>query len=255
MTKKATTADLLDKMENQVEEAKDLMNTTTTAVDVSRPAPRGFEAGHDQDDLLMPRAKMLQALSPECQEGGDGMPGAIINSLTGEELPKRFIPLFHFKEYAKFNPRNKNDRNFDSGYEPAALIWKTNDHNDPRVAETKFGADGTLPTAIEFFNFLALFEGQNMPIVVSFSKTSHKTGKKLFTLAYEASFSGADMFGRKYELTTRETSNESGPYYVLQVAPAGKVEGDEFAKAEQLHTMMHHRKSDIATDMSGETGD
>ena len=51
-------------------------------------AQRGFEGGVDREDLTIPRAKLIQALSPELTEGLEGIKvGSIINSLTKEVLP------------------------------------------------------------------------------------------------------------------------------------------------------------------------
>jgi len=94
---------------------------------------RGFESGVDQQDLIIPRAKLIQALSPEMQDGLPGIKiGAIINSLTKEPLPEEFIPIFSFKNYIRFNPRSKDDPNFDSDFEPGAIIWRSADPSDPQ---------------------------------------------------------------------------------------------------------------------------
>ncbi|WP_348260365.1 hypothetical protein, partial [Salmonella enterica] len=71
------------------------------------PRQRGFESGITQEDLIIPRAKLIQALSPEITEGLGVRPGDIINSLTKEVLPDEFIPVFMFKNFIRFNPRSK----------------------------------------------------------------------------------------------------------------------------------------------------
>jgi len=49
------------------------------------------------DELIIPRAKLLQALSPEIVEGMEGLkPGMIISNLTKEALPAKFSPFFFF---------------------------------------------------------------------------------------------------------------------------------------------------------------
>lgn len=247
MTHGRKTEELFDEGEQSKEIVEQHFNAPSTDV----RAPRGFESGHDQDDMIMPRAKLLQSMSPEVvDDNAPGVSGEIRNSITGEELPKHFTPLFHFKEYAKFNPRSKDHKDFNKLYEPGELIWKTNDHADSQVIkECRFGEDGSPPTAVTFFNFLSLFEGQSVPVIISFSKTSYKAGKKLYTLARLAE---TDMFGRRYKLTTKTEQNESGTYYVLQVDPAGTPEPEDYNKAEKLWDMLHHRKADIVTDIEGE---
>ena len=206
--------------------------TQTGLVPATQPQ-RGFEGGVDQEDLIIPRAKLIQALSPELAEGVDGIKiGSIINSLTKEVLAQDFIPIFTFKNFIRFNPRSKDDPNFDSDYEPGAVIWKSVDPFDPRVKEqTKFGPNGEKPVAITFINFFSYFPGVSMPIIVSFSKTSYKAGKNLLSLA---KFCGGDMFSRKYKLVSQMETNDVATYAVLKVKPVGAVTPEEFQLCEKF---------------------
>jgi len=197
---------------------------------------RGFDHKVDKNDYIIPRAKLLQDMSPEVKaEGSSLKPGQIINSLTAEVLPVTFVPLFWFPTWIRFNPRNKKDNGFDSNYEPGALIWMSKDPNDPRVLEEgKFGDNGEVPLATKFLNFFSIFLGHAMPVIVSFSKTSYKAGKKLLTLA---SLSGGDMFARQYNLTTKLAHTDQNEYYVLEVAPTGMIAHDSkaFKVSESLY--------------------
>ncbi len=191
---------------------------------------RGFETESGREDLLIPRAKLLQKGSPEV-EASDLKPSSIINSLTKEILPVEFVPVFVFKEYIRFNPRNQDKPGFDPNYAPGALIWKTVDPSDPRVEETKFGPNGEQPVAQAVLNFFSYFPGTAMPIIVSFAKTSYKAGKQLYSLT---KFTGGDMFSRKYALTTKREENEAGVYWIYQVSPAGMTTPEDFKIAEGL---------------------
>ncbi len=73
-----------------------------------------------------------------------------------------------------------------------------------------------------------------MPIIVSFSKTSYKAGKKLITLVAVV---GGDMFGRQYNLTSKFIDGEQGKYHILEVNSAGLIAADsrEFQVSEKLH--------------------
>lgn len=194
---------------------------------------RGFEGGVDREDLIIPRAKLMQALSPELTEGLEGIKvGSVINSLTKEVLPQEFIPIFMFKNYIRFNPRSKDDPNFDSEFDPGAVIWKSTDPLDPKVkAEARFGPNGEKPVATTFINFFSYFPGVPMPIIVSFSKTSYKAGKNLLSLA---KFCGGDMFSRKYKLVSQMETNDIATYAVLKVAPIGDTLAEEYTVCERL---------------------
>lgn len=204
------------------------------------PKGRGFEEPTDKEDLIIPRAKLLQGLSPELQDNQDLKQGMIINSLTQEVLSGNFIPIFKFTNWIRFNPRSSDDPNYNPDYEPGAIIWRSTDPLDPRVQkEGMFGEDGTPPLATKFLNFFSIFEGSAIPVIVSFSKTSFKAGRHLLSLAQ---FSGGDMFSRKYKLRSELIKGDRGSYYVLKIAVAGAPTEDEYKAAEQLYTDFSSRK-------------
>lgn len=205
----------------------------SAALAANTGSQRGFENGITQEDLIIPRAKLIQALSPELTEGIEGIRvGSIINSLTKEVLPQEFIPVFMFKNFIRFNPRSKDDPNYDPAFEPGAVIWKSVDPEDPKVVEeTKFGPNGEKPSATTFLNFFSYFPGVSMPVIVSFSKTSYKTGKQLLSLA---KFCCGDMFSRKYKLTSQMETNDIATYAVFKVASAGLSSPDELKLCEGL---------------------
>ena len=181
--------------------------TTQENKELARHIPRGFEEGISKDYLIMPRIKIVQAMSNESSVIKQGI---IINNLTLEEMPKNFIPILKFTEWRKFNPRSNKDPNFDPTYPVGALIWTVKDSSDARILEAEFGNNGEKPTAIKFMNFLCVFEGQRNPVVISFHNTSYKAGKKLLSLCVNNSMSqGRDMFSNKYQLESKEVSNDS----------------------------------------------
>ena len=53
--------------------SNEVIEKTQTGLDTSTQPQRGFEGGVDQEDLIIPRAKLIQALSPELAEGVDGI--------------------------------------------------------------------------------------------------------------------------------------------------------------------------------------
>jgi hypothetical protein len=205
---------------------QELATQGTTALAVQNR--RGFETESGREDLLIPRTKLIQPLSPEVEENGIKA-GSIVNSLTKEVLPSVFVPVFVFKEYIRFNTRATDKPGYDPNYPLGALMWKTADALDPRVEETKFGPNGEQPVAQAVLNFFSWFPGCDMPIIVSFAKTSYKAGKQLYSLT---KFCQGDMFSRKYSLTTKKEQNDSGSYWVYQVAPAGLASEEEYKTAE-----------------------
>lgn len=209
--------------------SKEIETKKETAIAAHKTA-RGFEEQTDKEDLILPRATLLQALSPQVTDGIEGCrPGIIINNITQEVLPEIFVPIFKWTEYIKFNPRDNKADEFDPAFEPGGLIWKTTTPTAEQLAECKFGEAGEKPTALKTLNFLCYFVGVDMPIVLSFAKTSFKAGKLLLSLAQ---FSGGDMFSQKYALKSKQVEKSGTKYFIYEVRKLSKANKEEFAIAE-----------------------
>ena len=197
----------------------------------------------DQKDIIFPRAKIFQGTPSEFEQYPNAKHGMIINHITGEELKGQFLPFLKFKQYAKFNSRNSSDPSFDKTKDPGALIWITTDHNDPRVAETQFGESGERPTAIEFMNFMSIFDGQEFPIVVPFAKTSYKTGKRLLSMLAMST----GVFKRKFKLSTLKQQKDGMTFYIFEVAMGDAATPEESAKAAELYAKFSSKSHEIKT--------
>jgi len=228
---------------------------------IGRPAPRrGFEEPTEQEDLILPRVLMIQYTPPKTVEIDPKIhvPGSLINSLTKEILPLDeaggvvFVPILKKKNWVRFNPSKKDDKNFDPAFEPGAVIWRSDNPLDPRVkAGSEFGPNGEPPAVTAFLNFLAYIPGYKMPIIVSFSKTSYRAGKELLSLTQ---FSDGDMFAWKYRLKAKAEKNDLGQFFVLKVEKIGANEGDEFKKCESLWNDFHAREFKTHGEESPEEG-
>lgn len=214
---------------------KELAEREQTLPMVSNPPARGHEENVELDDIEIPRAKLIQPTSEEAtsDKAEDRIAiGLVVNNITKERLPDVFIPIFRFKNYIQWNPRKKDDPNFDPAFDPGSLIFSTTDSSDQRVIDgTKFGPNGEAPKVTKYLNFFSYFPGQTMPVVLSFSKTSFAAGKKLNTLTQ---FTGGDMFSNKYRLKTVQRESNGTKFFVFEVAPAGKASDEEFKIAESL---------------------
>lgn len=212
---------------------------------------RGFEEEVDQTDLIIPRAKVLQPTCEELTDPSLGLRGGmVINSLTKEELSSEFVPIFYYKEYLRFNKRNKDEEGFLPDFAPGALIWRTRDGNDPRVAtECQFGAAGEVPLAITTLNFFCLFKDSAMPVILSFAKTSYKGGKNLLSLA---KLRGGAMFSRKYKLGVVPMKNDQGNYFVVKVDPAGDCDAEQFKMAESYFNQFGMKRDTLKTHVEEE---
>lgn len=213
------------------DENKDLVQQQGAAVPTTVGAPklgRGHEEQTDMEDMEMPRAKLIQFTSEEAQAEDKTQrkdPGTIVNSITKEELGNVFIPIFNNVSFVQWNPRKKDDPNYDPAFEPGEMVFSTTDRRDARVVDgIKFGPNGEPPKITKYMNFLCFFPGQNYPLVMSFAKTSAKAGARLNTLTKVA---GGDMFAFKYKLIVTMRENAGTKFFVLDVAPAGKATEEE----------------------------
>lgn len=225
---------------------------------VAQRRGRGFEEPTQREDLIIPRVKLMQALSPEVIEDGSALkPGQIINSVTREILPAEFVPVFKYTEFFKFNPRNQKDADFDPSFEAGAVVWRTRETADPRVIAGKdFGPNGQPPSITKFLNFFSYFPGSETmsPVVLGFAKTSMKAGQQLMSLCKLSQTQDApDMFSWKYRLGAKVAKNDKGTYYVFTVTKVGRSSSDEFAFAEQLWEEFHDKS--IKTHEEGQTDD
>ncbi len=199
---------------------------------------KGLEEGFSREDIILPRAKLMQAMSPEVQEQGKEQ-GIIIDNLTNETLPESFIPIIKFTNVVKFNAKKPTlkdgspDPLFDSNYEPGAMIWNITNPDDPRAQEGEW-IEGSKkkPTAIKSMNFMALFEGQDTPVIISFSKTSYKIGRKLLSLV---ALQKGPIFSKKFKLKSERKKGDEGYYYIYKIVPNGKATDEEFAVCEYLY--------------------
>lgn len=211
--------------------------------------PRGLENSTDRNDLIIPRAKKIEAMSPEMQDPellkAGIHPGVIINSVTKEILPEKFIPVSYFKQWIRFNANKEGDRGWVDGYGARDVIYNTQDKDDPRLIEDAAWDGDKPPVTTTFLCFLALFEGQDVPTVISFGGTNFKTGKTLLSLA---TFKGGDLFSNKYRLTTKKKQNEMGTWYTFDVAFVGKATADEYAKAEMMWQNFRPAEANIHAD-------
>lgn len=214
----------------------DITKAESTSVSTAVKPARGLENRTDQSDLILPRAKKIEAMSPEMQDEAvvksGVMPGKIINSITKEILPEKFVPVFYFKQWIRFNANKMGERGWVDGYGPRDIIYITQDPNDSRV-KTDSQWEGDLPPlAMTFLNFLSVFEGQEIPVIVSFGSTNYRAGKTLLSLA---TFKGGDLFSNKYRLTTKKVDGDKGTYYTLNVGFSEKATGKEYEIAEHLY--------------------
>lgn len=203
---------------------------------------RGFEAGIDKEERITPRAKLLQDQTPEVKQNRllspdkqnlNLQPGKIVNSVTLEPLGTLFIPIIYWREFTRFNAMEKSQRGFDKEFDPGAFMWTTKNPDDPRIGDlAEFGPNGERPVVQRNLNFLSYFPEADNIAIITFSKTSYKTGKKLINAA--ATF-GGDLFSRQYRLKPMLDNRPAGSFYKYEYEFAGLVNENMFPLCENVY--------------------
>lgn len=221
-------------------------NETTTDLTTGLSTPLGFD-DDDADDMIIPRVKVINALSPE-RKANEANEGDIINSLTQDKYNgKVFIPVFKFTNNILWRPRSegggiaciaRNGKHGEcsDGTQVLCNICRKNEFDN-----TKQGVEA-IPTCTKYLNFFGFFRGDNaVPIILSFGKTNYKEGKKLYSLA---KVSMQNMWNFGYTVDSVAMSKGGNDWFNIGTKPAGPTTEDERAYATQL---FHSYKSTIGT--------
>jgi hypothetical protein len=196
----------------------------------------GFEESK-AEDVIIPRIKVIQALSPE-RTDGIAVEGDILNSLTQEKVNgKRFIPV---KQYYT-NIRWNSDRNAELRMLCRSFDGKVgNDENGALVCavckknqfdNSKQGKDAQ-PTCTAYLNFIGFFEGDAMPVVLSFAKTNYNEGKKLLSMAKSMR---ASSWNYAYALDSKKVSKDKNSWYIMVPRMDGQTSPEIRTLAYELY--------------------
>ena len=195
----------------------------------------------DSSDLVMPRVKVVQAMSQEAQDG-KAKQGEFWNTLTGENYGEslRFIPLLPFKHriFILRDERRKDVETFASSKglvitfsEGTGLKCRSLDFyqgiGEPgmecNACPLKDWMDGGIPPyCSETYNLAAMTELGDL-IILSFSKSAAKVGKQAFSMLRLARGGGAAPWVNIYEAETSKRSNERGTFAVPAVRKVGET--------------------------------
>ena len=236
--------------------SEELMKREQTAMAAQSEMPMGFE-DEDSGDVIIPRVKVIQALSPE-RKDKIADEGDIINSLTKERLNgKVFIPVFKFNNNVWWRERSEG-----GGINCIARDGKVGTRSDDTLVmcvqcrrcefdNSKQGKEA-LPTCTKYINFFGFFEGERMPIILSFSKTSYNEGKKLYSLA---KVTMQNMFNFGYKLTEKLMSKGGNEWYIPVMTAAGPTSEEDRAFAAMLFKAYRNDLQNMEYDMDDSGSD
>ena len=184
----------------------------------------------DQEDRVIPRLKIMQALSPEIKDKL-GEEGDLLNSLTKENYGKTIaiVPVFWGKSRILWRDRKEG-----GGIICRADDGKNGTQYDDCVAcnNSKWSKDSKTkenlpPECSAIINIISLIVRANKKpelIAVSFLKTNYNTGKQLINVM---TYKNADIFNYAYDLFTESTTNEMGTFSILRYRDLNKTTNEK----------------------------
>ena len=220
------------------------------AIAAQTEIPMGFE-DEEAGDMIIPRIKVIQTLSPERKEK-IANEGDIINSLTKDKLNgMTFIPVFKFN-----NNIDWRDRSEGGGIQCIARDGKVGEKSDGTTLlcascrrcefdNTKQGKEA-LPKCTKYINFFGFFAGQRMPIILSFAKTNYNEGKKLYSLA---KVTMQNMWNHGYTLNEKLMAKNGNEWYVITATPAGATSAEDRAFAMEMYKSFRSTIQNVNYDM------
>ena len=232
------------------EDKKDLAIKEENVLANQYDAPLGFE-DEDANDMIIPRVKVIQTLSPE-RKDKLAAEGDIINSLTKEKLNgKVFIPVFKFNNNIWWR-----DRSDGGGIKCIARDGKVGNMSDGTILmcascklcefdNTKQGKEA-LPKCTKYINFFGFFEGERMPIILSFAKTSYNEGKKLYSLA---KVTMQNMWNYGYTLNEKLQAKSGNEWFICVPSAAGPTQEEDRAFSMSLYKTYRESIQNLNFDM------
>ena len=212
--------------------------------------PMGFE-DEDAGDMIIPRVKVVQTLSPE-RKDKVANEGDIINSLTKDKLNgKTFVPVFKFN-----NNIDWRDRSEGGGIKCIARDGRIGEKSDGtqlmcascrrcEFDNTKQGKEA-LPKCTKYINFFGFFAGERMPIILSFAKTNYNEGKKLYSLA---KVTMQNMWNYGYVLNEKLMAKAGNEWYIITATPAGATSEEDRAFALEMYKTFRNSIQTVNYDM------
>lgn len=228
--------------------SKQITKKEETSIAIKSTKQRGFD-DFRQEDLVIPRLQLLQALSNPVTEGKASV-GQFQDSLTNEILPDSFELVFLFYKHGAVY--------FETG---KGMICKSNDgfinfkgiecKNCPHNVYYKtFSEDGQPPKCAATLELMAITRDslkgkEQRPLVVTFKKSSIAIGKKIISMAR---FSGKDIFAYAYNVSSVKEKSAKGVFANYDIKRGDLLTSEEFLAAENWYNVLLGNNVKIAAD-------
>lgn len=209
--------------------AKKATNTAVALPDYGANLAGAGWDNTDSGDFQIPFLNQLQALSPQCEDGGDryiegAKPGMFFNSVTQELYTGgvRLLIALTKHSYVEWKPQDQGG-GFVGEYAIDSDIVREAKERAANPIELTTEAGNELVETYQVFALILDDEGEvKDQVVISFSKTKIKRYKQIMTRL--RTFKGSQripLFAHQLVMTSTNEKNAAGqPYKNVQLAPA-----------------------------------
>jgi len=227
--------------------AKEEKGGTALAVNFMDDAGAGLE-NVTQDDLVIPRLKLVQALSPQVQKHDgayiDGISvGDIFNTVSNEfwsgEEGITIIPVTYKRVFLEWGPERGGG--LIATYDDAAILQQTT--KNERYQDVLPNGN-TIQTTANHYVLQVQEDGSFTPVMLAMTGTQLKKSKRWNSMMASIKIKSSDgqmftpaTYSHKYKLTSVPESNDSGSWYGWNVTNLGmlaETEADLYTSAKEF---------------------
>lgn len=205
---------------------------------------RGFE-NIDRKDVLMPRIKLLQQLSPEVTGGMKA--GTMLVGLSNKNLGTKVVitPILHFRSRIKWIPKDEGGGIECSSPNAKKPLSDTICADCSSCPEKDWNEKAKTPKekapkCTIYENFIVLVGDSKEPVLLPMERTKLAPARKFFSMG---ALKNCDMWNWKYELSViQEENDKKQPYFNYVVTDLCKATSAEVrANGEQLWSSLHEK--------------
>jgi hypothetical protein len=212
----------------------------------------------DASDIVIPRVKLLQAISPEVEEYDAAKPGHFWHTLASESLGPslRFVPIIIRKSYVLWAPRGdqrgilarandgehwdvKDAFKVKPKGSAKEVIWSTECGTVSGSGLSRFGSSipddsNSQPAAALVYQFLAYFPDypELSPSIILNTRSSIKPATQLVG---KIQLRPANIFDQLYVMNSVKAEGAEGPYYNYQYISDGFPDKEVFEITQGLY--------------------
>lgn len=195
-----------------------------------------------QEDLVIPRLEVIQALSPAVKDGDPGYipearPGMLMNSVSKQLYGKEVmvVPVVFMKQWLVWRQRkDKDGKPIEGGF--------FGSFNHPEEAKRRADEEGgetnyieVIETPQHFCLLLNFASNKVEEIMVSMPRTKAKISRQWNSMVRMA---GGDRFSRVYRVTSSLEKKPQGDYYNFAIAQSGFPNKVVYQKAMELYKVV-----------------